>query len=1311
MLVKMAALSLLLAASLVVAQLPNQAIVFGSETPSGAAAIAGLKAYSVPYVAYTVAASVGFQTLPLKQGNAANFSMIVLGGSGAALAFTPAQLNQLYDYQTQNNVRLVTLYDTPGSGASAGITNTTAGAAIQGNFSVTPANIIGSTSAGLPSSYSIALDTNKLGWVYPGQVLNSSVATPVLSIGTGAAAVVYNFPQPQARQQLSFFYQIAEWDAVAPGDTISEFSNEIWISWASKGKYGFVAPPTAAQGSVVNQTIIFGSETPSGKAVILALQSYKVPYVAFDTASSIKFATLPFYAGTTANFSMIVVGHGVSPLAFRSVQWSQIYAYQRATGARLVSLYDQPGAGLSAGFTSGGAVKGNYTVAPSNAIATTAAGLPAKYSIPFSTDSFDSVYLAAIRNSTAVTPILSFSDSAASTSIAACLYNFSNVQQQLSFFYQITDWDYVNPVGITRYTTEILISWMSKGLFGYQPPAPVVTHPAQVLTRALILATDDDHEEYPQMTLQSYGLAYDTLIFTNTTMSNSPLNLEVIPNQLGRYSVIILSTGQMGVQFANGTFLSTLYPWQWKQIYNYQQFYGVRLVAINDIPRASIFAGKLAAVNNAVGCNSATTLQITPSSSNFTEPAGLKSNWTLTAGDGIAGGSCNFPATIVDSASVDPVLNFVSNRVNSGVAAAVIDFGRNQEQMSFFLPCGSWSIACTTIGNIWFQWVTRGAYTGLRRVYFTPQIDDVFLSTPGNDENGKYVNYRISPDDVQGLMDWMPDLNRRLPRGSNLTIEMAYNGNGVMEVFSKTDLKYYVDFDPDLTDAPLDWKKPLKTGKTIWPALSTLETNWNASVLAGDRLYNFFSAPGNLTSVSSKFLWVSHTFTHEILNNNSYSDTMNDIKFNWQLASKKYWGLDGQPYWSNKSLVTPGISGIFNGDALQALTDFGLIACVGDSSRNKTLNSVRKMWWPYTTTVADSNFAGFTVIPRQSVTIYFNTTNTAYNTILYNNIYGTNHSFSYLMGMEVSRNMRTLALLSWEPAMFHQANLRNADLPIVTMGSKTGKLGLMQQWVEAIFGNFSLVSNWPIVTLKQDDLTQKFIDRQNYETANVSVIQLLNVTASDGVSILGFNITASKDCVAPVTLPPSFGAENVSLPAGAYFEQIGIDSVTMWIPLRANAPAITVNYGFFPKATTTTATVSTASTSISSTVSSVTPVASALPRCYSAWSPLRIYFFGDTVSRNGANYRSKWWNLGDAPGGLIGDIWGVWALEGSCTVGGTGVTTNTAYSPTSTTTRTTTTTAAPLLGQRCNSFPETRCVNRVMYYCTGFQWAFWYNGC
>ncbi|KAJ3354160.1 hypothetical protein HDU83_005766 [Entophlyctis luteolus] len=745
------------------------------------------------------------------------------------------------------------------------------------------------------------------------------------------------------------------------------------------------------------------------------------------------------------------------------------------------------------------ALNGNATVYPVSTLSSSNAGLGSNFSIVYNAG-LGTPYPAKIVNATAVSPLLTFLDSSGKVSVAACVYNFTASRQQLSFFYQTATWDgdlasdtpnsFVN--SLSSYSNAIWINWASKGVYKLTAPPPlppVQNHTVSVQSRALILSPGDLSESYPQVTFQAYGLDYDTLVISAANVGTE-LNLEITNNSVGRYSVIVLSSGQMIGEFANGSYLSTLYPWQWSQLHNYQQYYGVRLVAINDIPTATMYANKVAAFNS---------------------------------------------------------------KTASGVAAAVVDFGRNQQQMSFFMPCGNWSITCCSIGNIWFQWATYGMYTGMRRIYFTPQIDDFFLSTEGFNENNQSVTFRDSTADMLNLVTWMTSFNSRMPQGSNVTVELAFNGNGVLETVSNT-TDFALDFDPDLTDTVLNWKKPLGTGQSLWPPVSSINQNWG-TILQSDSLYKFMI----MTTISSKFLWVSHTFTHEILNNNSYSDTSNEVTFNFKLASSAYMGLDGKAYWSNKTMVTPGISGLFNGDALRALSDFGIKAAVGDSSRLPTMNAVRPMYWPLVTTMANNGFDGFVVIPRQALNIYFNCTNQYYNTDLYNKVYNKSATFADIMNAEVQRNLRTLALLSWAPAMFHQANLRNSDMPSVTAGSAVGKLGLMQQWVENVYGNFTQIVNWPVITIKQDDLTQKFINRQIYETAGVTVMELFAISASS-VMLNGFTVSANTSCIAPITLPRGVAASNVNLPASATTEQIGIDSLTIWVHITANSAPISISF-------------------------------------------------------------------------------------------------------------------------------------------------------
>ncbi|KAJ3192166.1 hypothetical protein HK101_006946 [Irineochytrium annulatum] len=661
------------------------------------------------------------------------------------------------------------------------------------------------------------------------------------------------------------------------------------------------------------------------------------------------------------------------------------------------------------------------------------------------------------------------------------------------------------------------------------------------------MSPGDGSEESPQFSLKSYSIPYDTLTVGPSTQLNTPLPLEYAAGQ-AKYSLIVLSNGQMSAKFPNGSFLSTLYPWQWDQIHNYQATYNVRLVLLNDLPDGIA----VKRYNDNWGTSTVQNIVVSPSGSSVVTAAGLKPSMAAFDTTGLF----HAPGQILNTSIATEILQFQPLAPTFPIAtsaAVILNYG-NRKQMSFYFPMGSWSTACVTLSHIWVSWGTRGLYNGFRRIYFLPQIDDVYLTTDGLDEKGKLSAYRMSPADVQGLVSWQTDLNSRLPKGSNVKLEMAFNGNGILELASGT-TDYFVDFDPDTTDTPLDWVKPLGTGYTLWPVKR--DENWNAATLiAADKLLAYMRQP----AVASQFFWCSHTFTHEILNNNSYSDTINELSHNYRMAGAAFANVAGTSYWSNFSMVTPGISGLFNGDALRALVDFGITAAVGDSSRPKTFDATAPYWWPLSTTMANNNFDGFTIVPRQVLNIYFNVTNPNYLVTLYNNIYpGVNANYQYIMNAEVARVSRIVMALSWNPYMFHQANLRNADMPLVPVPgtTKTAKLGLTQQWVETILAWYQTYATWPVVTIKMDDLTIAYRNRKIYDTAGVRV-WYTGAVSTAGTSVSTFQVTAKVACTAPVTLPAAVTAAQVNVPAGGRIEQIGNDPVTVWVPLAANAAPVAI---------------------------------------------------------------------------------------------------------------------------------------------------------
>ncbi|KAI9327918.1 hypothetical protein BDR26DRAFT_67679 [Obelidium mucronatum] len=167
---------------------------------------------------------------------------MILLGSGV-INFSTAQWTQLYAYQSAHQVRLVSFFDVPGAGAAAGFTAAAAGAFGGAPASLVPADAGVASAAGLPSSFQLRVTT---GAVYGATVLNASAVTPVLNFTTSdVAACIYTFAPTQ--EQLSFFYQTAAWDLLSSPKGVSDYTNEIWISWASRGVYSIVPVLHAAE--------------------------------------------------------------------------------------------------------------------------------------------------------------------------------------------------------------------------------------------------------------------------------------------------------------------------------------------------------------------------------------------------------------------------------------------------------------------------------------------------------------------------------------------------------------------------------------------------------------------------------------------------------------------------------------------------------------------------------------------------------------------------------------------------------------------------------------------------------------------------------------------------------------------------------------------------------------------------------------------------------------------------------------------------------------------------------------------------------
>lgn len=219
--------------------------------------------------------------------------------------------------------------------------------------------------------------------------------------------------------------------------------------------------------------------------------------------------------------------------------------------------------------------------------------------------------------------------------------------------------------------------------------------------------------------------------------------------------------------------------------------------------------------------------------------------------------------------------------------------------------------------------------------------------------------------DLDNHIAWTSTINAAMNPGSDYFIELGFNGNG-NEIEAAAN-SYACPAPIIRNDQPsppenAEFVKPIGTGVNAWPANATYV--WSQTCTLLDGLANYFQD----TTKRDAFSWVSHTFSHEDLDNATLSDTYNEITFNQEHATEI--GLDAAAKWSKNGLIPPAISGLHNGDALQALYENGIYNVVGDNTRPK-LRNTENLHWPLMTTVEENGFAGVQITPRWSTRVYW----------------------------------------------------------------------------------------------------------------------------------------------------------------------------------------------------------------------------------------------------------------------------------------------------------------------------------------------------
>jgi len=228
---------------------------------------------------------------------------------------------------------------------------------------------------------------------------------------------------------------------------------------------------------------------------------------------------------------------------------------------------------------------------------------------------------------------------------------------------------------------------------------------------------------------------------------------------------------------------------------------------------------------------------------------------------------------------------------------------------------------------------------GQRRILFGAQVDDVHLTTEIYQSTSIF---RIRTSDLDAHATWQANLNTRLPAGSSFAIELAHNGNGNIEAAVAADTAgicipdssiNLLDYPPS---TPLEFVKPIGTGTNLWPS-TPLTYGWSLACTKLDPIGNWFQVATN----RDQFFHLSHTFTHEALNNATDSDARQEIRFNQVWLAQV--GISAGKF-SPQGLVPPAITGLHNGDVIREWMANGITRVVGDNTRPPLLNTVSHTW-------------------------------------------------------------------------------------------------------------------------------------------------------------------------------------------------------------------------------------------------------------------------------------------------------------------------------------------------------------------------------
>jgi len=475
------------------------------------------------------------------------------------------------------------------------------------------------------------------------------------------------------------------------------------------------------------------------------------------------------------------------------------------------------------------------------------------------------------------------------------------------------------------------------------------------------------------------------------------------------------------------------------------------------------------------------------------------------------------------------------------------------------------------LNHLWITWASRNLIPGHRRIFFTPQIENVFLSTRivdetmeekgitvDNFEDALSRKYRATPEDFKKIIETVKNLNKNgdMNVGSKLQIELAFNGDGIHQYLNTIDTSkdLYIRSVEGTPIAVVSNKiiqaneRTTKTEKEI--LLEEIVKYWNKrhDTLSKDELFKFFSDINN----RKEFNWVSNTFSNSIFVNITHTEVRDEIIKNIEVAM--HLGLinkeltNSEIWWSKGSIGTRGSLGFTDQTVVEALKNYNIHYGLGNMHRSDIVNQEDE-YCPYA-----SPFGDFYVIPRDK-RLALRWASSPIQTIwlykkFYNEYFGNeknplnkkelNHQnkidWYKILDIESEDAVQSLLNLKSNPFVFNQANIRINDSKSKENNS------ILAQWLQVTIQKYNAYVYWPMISAKSDNIAKYFTDRLRQKECGVEYSFSHNET-----HILGVQVVSQKACHVPITVSNEV-KRSVDDEAFTY-EKYGTDPLTVWIDL------------------------------------------------------------------------------------------------------------------------------------------------------------------